>query len=683
MTTTDPSPTPTADLLRIYQSGASEDALRQLILRYLPLVHATARRRTGSESLAADVAQTVLIDFARQARSMPVSVQIGGWLLRHTGFRASRALRTERRRAAREAEALRRSQLHPPAMTDDPADSSLLAEALHRLPAPEQSLLIMKFYESLEIPAIAGQLGISPTAAQKRMERALHRLRGLLAGSRGISRTAVIPRPLSSAVSLSALTLALESLLSRSVQAAAIPATLAREAAAAALAAARNRPLPALVVRFQHLGPAAGSLTGIAAALALCSVPFCFSLRGNSPDGPAVTLQSPAPPPGTVKQETEPDIDDVFEKLKALIDREGRNRLVWRKAEGLILSLPRGDYGEAVVRLDRMFSIQNTSPSSAGPDRWIMVLLYHWQPPSVPQALCALLPRLTPAVQDHAAMMLCRNWHRKSAPAAAAWLRTLLADHENKWLPEACRRTLVPQLAYPVMEDLLANHPEQARALGDQLEAGGFRNIRQAALRDLKASSAMAAREAILTPEHPWYLPVREVLDDRRTPAEKRALADKIGDPGVRQTLAGLLAERLFHARPPETSGSSPETRQTADWLLDQTLPARRAQVLGSIARAWVAGDPVGAESWFAARAPDATAILDQEKSRLARSPGAPEDSLARALSIRDPDLRDYTLAARLAAENDGPSDSPSILNSPALPAATASALRHWLAISP
>ena len=86
-------------LLAQYAANGSESAFRELVTRYVSLVHSTALRLvSGDTQLAEDVTQMVFISLAKKGRALPEGVLLGGWLHRHTYHVASRAARGERRR---------------------------------------------------------------------------------------------------------------------------------------------------------------------------------------------------------------------------------------------------------------------------------------------------------------------------------------------------------------------------------------------------------------------------------------------------------------------------------------------------------------------------------------------------------------------------------------------------------
>jgi len=94
-------------LLADYLKNGSEIAFRELVIRYINLVHSTAiRLAQGDAHLAQDITQNVFITLARKARTLPPDVMLGGWLHRATCLLAASTMRGERRRALREREAV-------------------------------------------------------------------------------------------------------------------------------------------------------------------------------------------------------------------------------------------------------------------------------------------------------------------------------------------------------------------------------------------------------------------------------------------------------------------------------------------------------------------------------------------------------------------------------------------------
>ncbi|MCC6234681.1 MAG: sigma-70 family RNA polymerase sigma factor, partial [Verrucomicrobiales bacterium] len=185
----DPTSQPCLDLLREYAHAGSEAAFEEVVRRYLDFVHSVALRRVdGDTHQAKDVSQRVFLDLAQQARTDPRlfaadSVSLGGWLHRHTCFVTANLRRSEARRRQREQRAFAMNDAahesaSPTTLWQDLAPE--LDEAVQQLTPADRDSLILRYYEQQNLKAVGAALGISDDAAQKRVQRALERLRDLL-----------------------------------------------------------------------------------------------------------------------------------------------------------------------------------------------------------------------------------------------------------------------------------------------------------------------------------------------------------------------------------------------------------------------------------------------------------------------------------------------------------------------
>jgi len=175
-------------LLRRYALEGSEPAFQELVQRHLPLVYSAARRQVGGDvHLAEDIAQSVFGELARAAVKLSPETVVAGWLHRTTRFVAAKTVRTEARRRAREAAAAL-EQDSPAAMdlslNDCPPDWDALClhldAALDKLSETDRDAILLRFFQGLDFRAVGAALNVSDDTAQKRVTRALERLRGLL-----------------------------------------------------------------------------------------------------------------------------------------------------------------------------------------------------------------------------------------------------------------------------------------------------------------------------------------------------------------------------------------------------------------------------------------------------------------------------------------------------------------------
>jgi len=274
------------DLLRDYARDRSQPAFAALVSRHLDLVYSAARRITRSPHLAEDVAQSVFLDLARRSPSFPADQPLVAWL--HTVARrtAIDAVRREARRTAREQAAA--ALLAPPAPSADWTRlEPLLDEALTALPAADRHAVLLRFFENRSFHEIGAALGTSDDTAQKRVARALDRLRDLLA-RRGAPVTAVA---LAAELSAHAILVA--------------PAALGPAITAAALSTAVGGTVGAVGAAFPLLFP------GLLAAGLAALVAFVVLHAGSRPTpppapSPAPTVASLAPPAATAENPPSP-----------------------------------------------------------------------------------------------------------------------------------------------------------------------------------------------------------------------------------------------------------------------------------------------------------------------------------------------------------------------------------------
>jgi RNA polymerase sigma factor (sigma-70 family) len=173
--------TDSQQLLADYAANGSERAFQELVARYVDLVYSTAIRLVdGDAHRAKDVAQTVFVDLSRMAAKLSPNSRLGGWLHRHTCFVARTVMRGERRRQARERQAMELSTLnnHPDAALAEIAP--VLDEAINELGADDRDAILLRFFERRNLRSVGEALGTSENVAQKRVARAVQEVATML-----------------------------------------------------------------------------------------------------------------------------------------------------------------------------------------------------------------------------------------------------------------------------------------------------------------------------------------------------------------------------------------------------------------------------------------------------------------------------------------------------------------------
>jgi RNA polymerase sigma factor (sigma-70 family) len=168
-------------LLAEYAANGSDRAFRELVVRYVDLVYSTAIRLVdGDAHRAKDVAQTVFFDLSRTAAKLSPNSMLGGWLHRHTCFVARTVMRGERRRQARERQAMEMNALNDHADMALAEIAPVLDAAINELGADDRDAILLRFFERRNLRSVGEALGINENVAQKRVTRAVQELATLL-----------------------------------------------------------------------------------------------------------------------------------------------------------------------------------------------------------------------------------------------------------------------------------------------------------------------------------------------------------------------------------------------------------------------------------------------------------------------------------------------------------------------
>jgi RNA polymerase sigma factor (sigma-70 family) len=208
-------------LLRRYAREGAEEAFAELVRRHADLVWSAAWRVTRNASLSEDVVQSVFEDLARKARWLPEKTILVGWLYRAACLSAANALRSEARRLRRERVAMQlQSASENPEQPELEQLLPLLDEAMGALSETDRNTILLRYFAKKNMSEVGAAMGISDDAAQKRISRALDKLRqvfqrkgitasaGGLAAVLGSAGAQAAPAGLAGAVTLSSISIA-------------------------------------------------------------------------------------------------------------------------------------------------------------------------------------------------------------------------------------------------------------------------------------------------------------------------------------------------------------------------------------------------------------------------------------------------------------------------------------------
>ena len=166
-------------LLREYTARQSETAFATLVERHIGLVYCAALRQARDPVQAQEISQVVFILLARKAHSLREGTILSAWLYRAARFAASDARKMAFRRQQREQQAVQMQTISPTSSDESGWEqiAPLLDEAMAALGEKDRNAVMLRFFEQKSLEEVGVALGIETVTAQKRVWRAVDKLR--------------------------------------------------------------------------------------------------------------------------------------------------------------------------------------------------------------------------------------------------------------------------------------------------------------------------------------------------------------------------------------------------------------------------------------------------------------------------------------------------------------------------
>ncbi|NBV21805.1 MAG: sigma-70 family RNA polymerase sigma factor [Proteobacteria bacterium] len=164
------------DLLRNFGRDGAEDAFAELVRRHVNLVYSAALRQVRSPQLAEEVSQSVFTDLASDAARLQPGTVLAAWLYQVTRRTAIDVVRREARRQLREQIAVEMNAMNSTA-SDWALVEPLLDDAMAALDETDRTAVLLRYFENKSLREVGAALGTSDDTVQKRVSRAVDKLR--------------------------------------------------------------------------------------------------------------------------------------------------------------------------------------------------------------------------------------------------------------------------------------------------------------------------------------------------------------------------------------------------------------------------------------------------------------------------------------------------------------------------
>jgi RNA polymerase sigma factor (sigma-70 family) len=164
------------DLLEQFARENSQAAFTTLVRRHVNLVYSAALRQVRTAQLAEEIAQSVFTDLARDAGKLNSETILTAWLYAVTRRTAIDVIRKESRRQLREQIAMEMQNMNATENSWRQIEP-LLDDAMAALDETDRAAILLRYFENKNLREVGEHLQISDDAAQKRVSRAVEKLR--------------------------------------------------------------------------------------------------------------------------------------------------------------------------------------------------------------------------------------------------------------------------------------------------------------------------------------------------------------------------------------------------------------------------------------------------------------------------------------------------------------------------